>query len=121
MATSVLLVSLYTTSCYKDVTVPGEKEITRDVSFSADIIPILNKSCNNIGCHGAGGVPPNLTAGNAYSALISGGYTNTASPENSELYQWMKGNRTIPMPPTGADPDYNALVLAWIKQGALDN
>lgn len=116
----ILILSLTLSSCYKDVTVPRDLEITREVSFSGDIIPLLNRSCNNAGCHSAGGAP-NLTAANAYAALLSGGYVNTATPENSELYLWMRGNRTLPMPVSGPNPEYNALVLAWIKQGALDN
>lgn len=105
--------------CYKDKTVifdTGE-EITRPVSFVSDIIPIFNKSCNTIGCHSAGGKAPDLTSANAYNSLINGGYINTNEPVASELYLEMTDN----MPPSGINKDYNALVLAWIKQGALNN
>lgn len=100
-----------------------EDEISYDnqpMSFTGDIIPIFNSSCNTSGCHN-GSVAPNLTSGNAYSALTTGGYLNTSNPESSELYQWMKGNRSTVMPLSGANPTYNAKVLAWIKQGALNN
>ena len=109
--------------CYKDKTVifdTGE-EITRPVSFAADIIPIFNKSCNLSGCHNAGGIKPDLSANNAYNSLTVGNYYNTAAPETSELYLWMTGKKSTPMPPSGINKDYNALVLAWIKQGALNN
>lgn len=109
--------------CYKDKTVildTGE-EITRPVSFSNDIIPIFNKSCNNSGCHSAGAKAPDLTAANAYLSLSAGNYMNTSTPQNSELYLWMTGKKGAPMPLSGPDKDYNALVLAWIKQGAQNN
>lgn len=109
--------------CYKDKTVildTGE-EITRTVSFSNDIIPIFNKSCNNSGCHSAGAKAPDLTAANAYLSLSAGNYMNSSTPQNSELYLWMTGKKGTPMPLSGPDKDYNALVLAWIKQGAQNN
>lgn len=119
MSASVLL----WTGCYKDKTVlfdTGE-EITRPVLFSADIIPILNSSCNSSGCHNAGGVAPDLSSTNAYNALSVGNYINTGDPVSSELYLWMTGKKGVPMPTTGVNKDYNALILAWIKQGAQNN
>lgn len=95
--------------------------ITEEVSFSNDIIPIFNQSCNNPGCHNTGGAAPDLTAANAFQSLNSGGYISTASPENSELYAWMNGERNLPMPLSGPNSSYNALVLAWIVQGANNN
>lgn len=114
---------LLLTSCYKDKTVifdTGE-EITRTVTFSGDIITIFNASCNTSGCHNAGGVAPNLTAASAYTALTSGNYITTSNPQNSELYLWMIGKKGTPMPLSGPNKDYNALILAWIKQGAQNN
>jgi hypothetical protein len=106
--------------CYKDKTVildTGE-EITRTVSFASDITPILNSSCNSSGCHNAGGVAPDLSAINAYTSLTNGGYLNTGAPQTSDLFLWMTGKKGTPMPTSGINKDYNALVLAWIKQGA---
>lgn len=109
-------------SCYYDATLePLTPEVTTDVSFSKDIVPIFNQSCNSSGCHNAGGVSPDLTPANAYNSLNSGNYINVASPEDSELYRWMRGQRGLPMPLSGPDANYNATVLAWIKQGALNN
>jgi hypothetical protein len=62
-----------------------------------------------------------LSPGNAYQALISGGFINVNTPEDSELLQWMRGNRDLDMPLDGPDPEYNSLVLAWITQGAVNN
>jgi hypothetical protein len=116
-------VTLLLAGCYKDKTVIFEtgEEITRPVSFVQDIVPIFNAACNGSGCHSAGGVAPDLSVANAYTALTGGNYVNTSNPQNSELYQWMTGKRAAPMPLSGPNKDYNALVLAWIKQGAQNN
>lgn len=109
--------------CYKDKTVyfdTGE-EITRSVSFASDIVPIFNSSCNSSGCHNAGGIKPDLTFAYAYISLANGGYINAGDPQSSLLYLWMAGKKGTPMPLSGVNKDYNALVLAWIKQGAQNN
>jgi hypothetical protein len=109
--------------CYKDKTVifdTGE-EITRPVSFASDIVPIFNKSCNLSGCHSSGGKSPDLSVVNAYTSLSNGGFVNTGEPQSSVMYQWMTGKKGTPMPVSGINKDYNALVLAWIKQGAQNN
>lgn len=109
--------------CYKDKTVyfdTGE-EITRTVSFATDIVPIFNKSCNTSGCHSTGGKTPDLSIVNAYTSLSNGGFVNTGDPQSSSIYLWMTGKKGTPMPVSGINKDYNALVLAWIKQGAQNN
>lgn len=88
------------------------------LSFSAEIIPIFERGCNASVCHGAGGKDPVLTADQAYNNLISGGYVDTATPENSSLY--------ISMAPGGSMASYTETgdankVLIWIQQGALNN
>lgn len=109
--------------CYKDKTVLQEtgEEITRPVTFTGDIIPVFNKSCNISGCHSTGGIAPDLSAANAFTSLSAGNYTNTTTPLNSEIYLWMTGKKGSPMPLSGVNKDYNALILAWIKQGANNN
>lgn len=109
--------------CYKDKTLISETgdEITRTVSFTSDIIPIFNKSCNTSGCHNAGGIKPDLSSGNAFVSLTNGNYINITAPESSLLYQWMAGKKNTPMPTAGVNKDYNALVLAWLKQKAQNN
>ena len=112
------LTMLLLIGCYKNKTVifdTGE-EITRQVSFSGDILPILNTSCNITGCHSAGGITPDLSVANAYTSL--GSYVNIVDPKSSVIYLWMTGKKGTPMPVAGINKDYNALVLAWIKQGA---
>lgn len=118
-----VFIMLLLVSCYKNKTVyfdTGE-EITRTVSFTGDILAIFNSSCNMSGCHSPGGKSPDLTAANAYNSLSNGGYINTSNPQASTLYLWMTGKKGTPMPVSGVNKEYNALVLAWIKQGAINN
>jgi hypothetical protein len=109
--------------CYKNRTINSDTgdEVTRPVSFAADIIPIFNASCNNSGCHSKGGKAPDLSPNSAYNSLTVGNYVNINAPESSVLYLWMTGKKSTPMPPNGINKDNNALVLAWIKQGAQNN
>ena len=80
-------------------------------------MPIFNNGCNAGVCHGAGAVPPDLTDGNAYNALIDGAYVDTTTPEASILYTTMKSGSMR----TYTSPGDEEIVLAWIIQGALDN
>ena len=108
--------------CYRDKTVNVEAPaVTRTVTFSNDILPMFNKSCSLSGCHSAGGQTPNLTPAAAYNSLIIGNYINKTSPENSYIYLKMTGKKGTVMPVGGMNKDYNALILAWIKQGANNN
>lgn len=112
-------------SCYKVTTLVLNEgtEVTQEVSLAKDIQPIFNDGCGISGCHNSGGIKPNLSEGDAYNALSGGGYLNLGSPEESELYLWLSGQRATAMPPSGpSNPsNINQLVLAWIKQGANNN
>jgi hypothetical protein len=88
------------------------------LSFSAEIIPIFERGCNASVCHGAGGKDPILTRDQAYDNLVSGGYVDTTTPENSSIY--------TSMAPGGSMSGYSETgdaekVLIWIQQGALNN
>lgn len=113
----------FLSGCYKDRTVILESgpEITRTVSFSNDIIPIFNKSCNLSGCHTKSGQVPDLTPANAFKSLTIGNYIDHNNAINSLLYLKLTGKKGTPMPVTGINKDYNSLVIAWIKQGAKNN
>jgi len=126
LVTSLMLMLLSSTvillGCYKDKTVNVDAPaITRPVTFSNDILTMFNKSCNLSGCHSAGAQTPNLTPAAAYNSLIIGNYINKTSPENSYIYLKMTGKKGTVMPVGGMNKDYNALILAWIKQGANNN
>jgi hypothetical protein len=113
---------LLMTGCYKDKTVILDvPEITRTVTFSQDIVPIFNSSCSISGCHNKGGQSPDLSADNAFNSLTIGNYIDKNVPENSLIYLKMTGKKGNPMPMSGINKDYNALILAWIKQGANNN
>jgi hypothetical protein len=111
--------------CYKDKTVLIIKteEITTPVSFSKDMIPIFSKNCTMSGCHSTGGQVPDLTANNARRSLFEQDLIDINDPANSEVMGWLTG--TIkPAMPLGASTNpsnINALMLAWIKQGAKNN
>ena len=116
-----LFLLLFLSQCYYDEILLEEPEPPEgDISFLSNIIPIFNADCNTSGCHN-GVIAPDLTPTNAYNALISGNYINTEVPEDSELYQWMAGNRSLSMPIDGPNSTYNVTVLEWIKQGAKNN
>lgn len=117
----IALLYLSFSSCKKDFLVPEAVNIPDTVSFSNDVLPIFAENCISSGCHNTGAIAPDLTEANAYSSLISYGFTNTSDPESSTLYLRMNGT-TKPMPPTGKLPQSKVdLVLKWIEQGALDN
>ena len=106
-------------SCAKDTLVaPAPIVINPNltISFKDTIQPIFTGGCLG-SCH-SGTIAPDLRDGKAYNSLTSGNYINTGSPAQSIIYTemapggGMSGHCTV---------DQAALVLAWIKQGALDN
>jgi hypothetical protein len=113
-----LMVSL--SGCYYDDLLE-QPPIDQPVSFQDDLIPIFDASCNFSGCHITGDVSPDLTADKAFNSLTSEGLIDTNVPENSELYLWVSGQKSLPMPVSGVDPTISATILAWIEQGALNN
>jgi len=111
---------------------------TGPVSFADDIQPVLSTACT--GCHSPGGsamlagIPQDLTAGNAYEAIV--GRLSVQDPtwtlvvpgdaENSLLYQKVSSNT----PPVGVrmprfaprlSQSAISLIERWINEGALDN
>ena len=68
-------------------------------------------------------ISPYLTPAEAYYELISGGYVNTISPEQSLLYLKVSGTKAgVRMPQSGNLSDYDIKkILDWIKFGAPNN
>ena len=120
----VAILLIHFSSCTKTVTIvenPGG-DITTQMSFSKDIIPIFEAKCNASACHGSGGKAPNLTAPQVYNALNGGSYLKPNDPDNSLLMMWLNGKKSPVMPiGSGTDQEINAKIYAWIKQGALNN
>ena len=113
----LVMVVLITNSCEYEYIQPEGAPIPDVVSFSTDIIPIFNSSCNTGPCHSTGGESPDLTAANAYQSLFDNNLIDTAQPENSILYQEIS---------SGGMKSYSTssnteLILTWIKQGAKNN
>jgi len=121
-AITCVILSMFIVGCNYDIIIPEDNyDPSVTYSFSEDVQPIFDQSCSTVGCHNQGGIAPVLEVGKAYDALFLGDYINTDQPESSELYQWMLGNRSLSMPLSGPDAEYNATILGWIKQGALNN
>jgi hypothetical protein len=115
-----LVMSFSLVSCeweeYKVSDIPIE-----EVSFSNDIMPIFNQSCNSVGCHNAGGIPPDLSPANGWQDLYDTDMIDLDNPANSELYVRMIDNAS-PMPLNGVlSPTVTNTVLVWIEEGAKDN
>ena len=89
------------------------------VSFASDIIPIFTANNNCTSCHN-GNQAPDLRAENAFAAINTSRYINTATPAESKIYTYCSPETTTHM-----RKKYNsaqaALILAWIQQGAKNN
>jgi len=95
------------------------------VSFSQDVLPILNTQCSVPGCHtgAANAGSLNLDASVAYTKLSNygSGYIDTLNPEFSVLYSKLISSSDV-MPPTGKlDNCKIQLILKWIQQKAKNN
>ena len=99
-------------SCTYEEISPKKVDVPDSVKFSTNIIPIFNASCNVTGCHNKGGIPPDLTPGNAYVSLTFFGYVDVDLPEQSILY---KKITTGSMTNFASDQD-RELILKWIQQ-----
>jgi hypothetical protein len=111
-----LAISLF--ACTNDTIIKPKVTVPDSISFKLNVIPIFNTSCNtSIGCHAKGGKTPDLSEANAYNNLMLYNLINTDVPEESDLYIKIT---TGTMKVHATDQD-RAIILEWIKQGALDN
>jgi len=88
------------------------------ISFSGDIIPLFNNSCNMSGCHGVGDAPPDLSPANAYNDLFAENMIDTINPEQSILYIEMATGGSMEIYSTTFE---TATILTWIERGAKNN
>lgn len=114
---SATIMALGMFACTYETLEPEIVVVPEEVSFSVDVIPIFNKSCNISGCHSTGGIAPDLSVANAHISLTFFGYVDIDSPEISELYKAVNSGT---MKRYATDQD-RAIMLKWIEQGALDN
>lgn len=115
---ALIAIAAIISSCEYEWVEPATVSIPDNVSFANDIIPVFDAGCNVGVCHGAGGIPPDLTASNAYDDLIATNMINTSDPASSILYTKMAPGGSMAMYST---PSSTALVLRWIEQGAENN
>ena len=104
---------------------PADCPSADSVSFSKNIIPILNKNCSTSGCHTGVNAEANLNldASVAYVTLTNPrkGYVDILNPKLSVLYSSLV-SVSQPMPPTGRLSDCELDQIAnWMKKGAKNN
>ncbi|MBI4947347.1 MAG: hypothetical protein HY840_13225 [Bacteroidetes bacterium] len=114
-------------SCQKEYVKapPPPPVITRSVTFTADIYPLLTAAAHNCtDCHNSGGQAPDLSTDNsAFTTLTTGGYVNTSSPSSSTFYIAVtpvytgSSGQMYPGGPYLTTSE-QATILAWITQGA---
>jgi hypothetical protein len=125
-STTLVIIALVLSfaGCYKTTTVLEDNTpaITKTVSFSTDILPLLTANCAKSGCHN-GSISPNLSTANAFNSLVNGNFTNTTTPANSLVYLWLTGKESAAMPLGASNnpSNINGFILAWITQGAKNN
>lgn len=105
-------------SCQYEWVEPVKVIVPEVVSFSVDIQPIFDQSCNNAGCHAPGGTVPNLKAGSAYTNLISNNLIDLTTPANSKLYMEVETGGSMNKYTKPGNPE---IILKWIEEGALNN
>ncbi|MFM7023051.1 MAG: hypothetical protein ACKOXB_08735 [Flavobacteriales bacterium] len=126
MATYLLLPFLFVVACtYEKIEPVKDCGLPENISFSKDVLPILNAHCSTVGCHSGtspeGGL--NLSDSLAYKELLhpGSGYIDTLNPSFSLLYAQMKST-SLPMPPSGKLDDCKLeTILQWIQQKAKNN
>jgi hypothetical protein len=110
--------------CYKDIIPPeiasGPDDLpAQQVSFQTDLAQMFNTSCAKANCHVSGAHAPYLTTSVSYTEIVNGGYVNIANPQQSKLYQMIKGEMAQYMPaPVKTNTQK---VYDWIRNGAPNN
>lgn len=105
-------------SCQYEWVDPVDVIVPDVVSFSVDIQPIFDQSCNNAGCHATGGTDPDLSPANAYAVLFSDNLIDLVTPANSILYKKVATGGIMNKYTQPGDPE---IILKWIQEGALNN
>ena len=122
----VIVVASFLNGCNYNFIVPEEVPVidpddpdAPQISFANEIIPIFVNNNNCSSCHN-GNQAPDLRAENAYAAINTSRYINSATPQESKIYKYCSPETTTHM-----RKKYNsaqaALILGWIQQGAKNN
>jgi hypothetical protein len=92
------------------------------VYFFNDILPLITSNCSMSGCHDGSSHSDDARALTTYSQIMT--YVRVSSPSSSKLYTVLtrSGEEAMPRPPkVPLTKTQDSLILAWIKQGALNN
>jgi uncharacterized membrane protein len=117
----VLILLLYMTGCEKVQYNPAAN-LPAIVSFSKNIVPILNSNC--VSCHDSSGssamTAPVLSGKDAYQNLLES--ADTISSKTSDLYLMVTAKAINPMPPSsGLSDNDSGMILKWMEQGTKNN
>ena len=117
----MLSLGIGVSGCYKDIIKPDlpkdPNAPPQQVSFSAELKPLFNANCTDVGCHVSGAHHPYLTADVSYQQIVNGGFVNTALPKESIIYKQINGDMGVHMPSlTDRQKVYD-----WIRNGAPNN
>jgi hypothetical protein len=108
------------TACEYDFVVPAPPTpappANDTISFSEDIQPFFNSKC--ISCH-SGNIPPTLTAGQSYAAIVPA-FVTESSPTTSELYTVCQPGGSMTTYATITSDELN-LLYRWIYAGAKND
>jgi mono/diheme cytochrome c family protein len=99
----------------------AEPVASSGVSFTNDILPILQSRCVN--CHGGQRTEKSLNL-TSYSGLIAGsenGLVTTPNDASNSLLVQMIQNGKMPKKGPKLTPPQVQLIVDWINQGALNN
>lgn len=109
-----LLAGLALTACTKDKAAPMPPIPSEPVSFSQQIVPLINTNCSTSGCHDAG--------------TASAGYNLTShqliSDAANDMLNAMRGQNGFTQMPFGQAPLPDTAIQqfeAWILQGKQNN
>ncbi len=108
---------LMLTNCRHDGQLPEQQ-----VSFSADILPIIQLNCQHDGCHGTQNTSEFELM--TYEDVMDHGKVKAGNPKDSKLYQAVTGSgeEFMPAAPYPALSERNLkLIYIWIGQGAKNN
>jgi len=88
------------------------------ISYSNDIVPILNGKCGS--CHGSGSSKHGFRF-TTYSEFMN--YVSSGNPNSSNVYSAItsKWQTMPPSPNSPVDEAARLKIYVWIKQGALNN
>lgn len=112
-------------SCYYDKIL--EQEIPdiptdQEIFFSTDIEPLFSRSGKDCtACHNGLLQNPDLQVGNAYNALVPGGYVIPGDAEGSLFYQKLPGNGHAFDVGFTLSGEEIAIIKTWIDRGAENN